>query len=606
MKPIALALRNQLIIGAIAALLLPSPGISFGISIGSADEKDRSPIDLALGPAESWLATANQTSDSVSLVELPSGKLLDEMTVGARPAAIVADPIEPRILVSTAHDGQLRLLRVEQKKLVVEATLDVGGEPHGIALSRDRASAYVALSAVNQVAVVDLASRTVRARIDVGRWPRYLAISNDGKRLAVGTSGDLGVCVVDLESNQMLFQERYYALNVGHLVSSPDGQHIVHPWTLYGNNAITPSLIRQGWVIASRLGRLRWDGPSQREAIALDPPGVAVSDVFGIGYTASQKQLVVSAGGTHELLVYAQDALPWREYGIGDHLDRNLQHDTQRFWRIPVGGRPMGLRGSSRDGVVFVANYLENSVQEVDVVERRIVRSIGLGGPATPSLVRRGESIFLDGQRSLDQWYSCHSCHYEGGSNAVRMDTMNDGTPNTYKTVLPLYHLTETGPWTWHGWQKNLHAALRHSLTTTMLGNQPTDDDTASLYAYLEQLQAPPNPLRPVSAESRAAVERGQRIFHSDKAGCAQCHAGPHFTDNELHDVGLGSSKDKYPVYNTPSLVGVFRKVRLLHDGRGKSLEQVLTEFHNPTQVTGKGELSADELRDLIEFLKTL
>jgi hypothetical protein len=46
--------------------------------------------------------------------------------------------------------------------------------------------------------------------------------------------------------------------------------------------------------------------------------------------------------------------------------------------------------------------------------------------------------------------------------------------------------------------------------------------------------------------------------------------------------------------------------VRLLHDGRAKSLEQVLTEFHNPAKVTGKGELSADELRDLIEFLKTL
>jgi DNA-binding beta-propeller fold protein YncE len=602
MKQIVFALRIPLFVGPLATLLLSLAGTREGWT----DDLDRSPIDLALGPAEAWLATANQTSDSVSLIELPSGKLLDEITVGARPAAIVTDPVEPRIFVTTAHDGHLRLLRVEQQKLVIEASIDLGGEPHGIALSRDRASVYVALTATSQVAVVDLADRRLRTRIDVGRWPRYLTVSNDGKRLAVGTSGDLGVCLVDLESNQLLFQERYYALNIGHLISSPDGQHIVHPWTLYGNNAITPPLIRQGWVIASRLGRLRWDGPSHREAIALDSPGVAVSDVFGIGYTAGQRQLVVSAGGTHELLVYAQDALPWREYGIGDHLDRDLQRDTQLFWRIPVGGRPMGLRPSSRDAVVFVANYLENSVQEVDVVERRIVRAIGLGGPATPSLVRRGESIFLDGQRSLDQWYSCHSCHYEGGSNAVRMDTMNDGTPNTFKTVLPLYHLKETGPWTWHGWQKDLDAALRHSLTTTMLGKQPTDDDTAALHAYLEQLQAPPNPLQPASAESRAAVERGQRLFHSEKAGCAQCHPGPRYTDNDLHDVGLGSSKDKYPVFNTPSLNGVFRKVRLLHDGRAKSLEQVLTEFHNPAKVTGKGDLSADELRDLIEFLKTL
>ena len=34
------------------------------------------------------------------------------------------------------------------------------------------------------------------------------------------------------------------------------------------------------------------------------------------------------------------------------------------------------------------------------------------------------------------------------------------------------------------------------------------------------------------------------------------------------HDVGLGDEKDKYEGFNTPSLVSVFRRVKLLHDGR--------------------------------------
>jgi len=72
---------------------------------------------------------------------------------------------------------------------------------------------------------------------------------------------------------------------------------------------------------------------------------------------------------------------------------------------------------------VFVANYLDNSVQIVDLEERRVTQTIALGGPGEPSLARRGEAIFYDGRRSLDQWYSCHSCHYEGGTNAVAMDT---------------------------------------------------------------------------------------------------------------------------------------------------------------------------------------
>ena len=61
------------------------------------------------------------------------------------------------------------------------------------------------------------------------------------------------------------------------------------------------------------------------------------------------------------------------------------------------------------------------------MVERKIERTIQLGGPNELSLVRKGEAIFFDGQRSLDQWYSCHSCHYEGHTNAVAMDTRNDG-----------------------------------------------------------------------------------------------------------------------------------------------------------------------------------
>jgi hypothetical protein len=52
--------------------------------------------------------------------------------------------------------------------------------------------------------------------------------------------------------------------------------------------------------------------------------------------------------------------------------------------------------------------------------------------------------------------------------------------------------------------------------------------------------------------------------------------------------------------------VGVYRKVRLLHDGRARSLEELLTGPHNPDQVTGQGSLSEKELRDLVAYLKSL
>jgi cytochrome c peroxidase len=250
---------------------------------------------------------------------------------------------------------------------------------------------------------------------------------------------------------------------------------------------------------------------------------------------------------------------------------------------------------------------LEDAIQVVDLENRELVRTISLGRPKEISLARRGEAVFYDARRSLDQWYSCHSCHDGGGSNDKAMDTQNDGNiPFTFKTVLPLYHLSETAPWTWHGWQKDFDAALRKSLTDTMLGPEPSDDDVAALGAFLKTLDPPPNPFREKDGLLTEAARRGEAIFHSGKAGCASCHSGPYFTDGQIHDVGLGAPGDRYKGFNTPSLLAVYRKTLLLHDGRADSLEQVLTGSHAPHKVAGQEKLTDEELRDLVAYLKSL
>jgi hypothetical protein len=50
----------------------------------------------------------------------------------------------------------------------------------------------------------------------------------------------------------------------------------------------------------------------------------------------------------------------------------------------------------------------------------------------------------------------------------------------------------------------------------------------------------------------------------------------------------------------------VHDRVRFLHDGRARTLEEVLKGAHSPGRVTGRGELSEAELRDLIEYVKSL
>lgn len=307
------------------------------------------------------------------------------------------------------------------------------------------------------------------------------------------------------------------------------------------------------------------------------------------------------------MLVYRRPDLPFVGVGgPGDVIDHRLLADDDLFYRIGVGGRPMGLAMAADNRTVYVANYVKDCVQEVDIESRKVVREIPLGEPQQPSLVRRGMEIFYDGRRSLDQWYSCHSCHYNGGVNSKAMDTLNDGSLLTMKTVLPLYHLQHTGPWTWHGWQTDLHDAMNKSFTSTMQGPPIRDEDARAVLAFLNTLEPPPNPFRKSDESLTDAANRGKIIFESAHAACSNCHSGPYFTDGEIHDVGLGSDEDRYQGFNTPSLLGAYHKVRYLHDGRAKTLADVLTGAHAPEKVAGDGPLTQQELNDLIEYVRSL
>jgi DNA-binding beta-propeller fold protein YncE len=521
-------------------------GDSHATSATIAADLNRSPVDLVVGPGDFWAVSVNRSSDSVSLISLSEGRVLDEQKVGGWPVAIARSEDGSRVIVSSRDTGELALFEIEQERLRPSGRIHVGFHPHGVALDRTGRTAFVALTALGQIAVVDIESGEVTDRIDVGRWPRYLTLSPDETRLAVGVSGDLGVSMIDVAQRKLAWTETLAALNVGHLAFSPDGADVYFPWMIYRRTPITPSNIRLGWVLGSRIARIDGGDDPTWQALTLDPSGRAVADPHGIAVTPDAQRIVVSASGTQELLVFRRQGLPFQGHAHSDHIDRSLLADGDRFFRIALGGRPMAVRSLADNQRVVVANYLRNSLQIVDLDARKTAFEIPLGGSAEPSLVRRGEAIFYDATRSLDQWYSCHSCHYEGGTNAVTMNTPSDGSPLASKTVLPLYRLDRTGPWTWHGWQTDLHDAIRNSLTSTMQGPVPSEDDVQAMVAYFSQLQPPPNPNRSPAAELSAAVERGREIFHSPEAGCITCHDGPELTDGQIHDVDTGRRLDRY------------------------------------------------------------
>ncbi len=144
------------------------------------------------------------------------------------------------------------------------------------------------------------------------------------------------------------------------------------------------------------------------------------------------------------------------------------------------------------------------------------------------------------------------------------------------------------------------------SFTKSMQGPKPSSSDVKALIAFLGTLDYPKNPYRLPDGGLTPAAGRGQAVFRSGKAACSSCHGGPELTDGKIHEAGLEERDDAYRGYNPPSLRGVYDKDPYLHDGRAKTLRETLTGPHNGDNVATIGDLSTQELDDLIAYLKSL
>jgi cytochrome c peroxidase len=127
------------------------------------------------------------------------------------------------------------------------------------------------------------------------------------------------------------------------------------------------------------------------------------------------------------------------------------------------------------------------------------------------------------------------------------------------------------------------------------------------------------------SAMSAAQV-RGMEVYFG-KAKCDQCHEGINFTTNSFHNLGIGTDKatpdegrfavtkreSDWGAFKTPTLREIENTFPYMHDGRFKTLEEVV-EFYDKGGIKNKNldermkplNLTATEKSDLVAFMKAL
>jgi len=125
--------------------------------------------------------------------------------------------------------------------------------------------------------------------------------------------------------------------------------------------------------------------------------------------------------------------------------------------------------------------------------------------------------------------------------------------------------------------------------------------------------------------------ERGRQLFIGSKAKCFDCHSMEDFTDDDFKNIGLYNQKESNDAgrflitrkikdagkFKTPGLRNVAVTAPYMHDGRFKTLEQVISYYNTPFMFVDDPVnidsalmqplgLTQQEKKDLVSFLKTL
>ena len=551
----------------------------------------RRPVAAAWLDGGRTLAVVNQHSGSVSLIDADFLTITTELPVARRLSDLAALP-DGRLLATDDQAHELLLLAREHESLTPAARLPVPAYPIRVAASEDGRRAFVASLWSRRVSVVgvppaaDPAPRVLHS-VRLPFAPReLLPLPNEKLLVADAFRGE--VAVIDAAAGEIAVRHTLPVQTIRGLALTHDARRVLVSCQALDESAPTTwDSIDLGRLVRSEIRVLPLDQ-------LLDPSadlnaGAEIIPIGSIGRGAGDPAAVAALDDGRWLVALA---------GVNEAA---VGSDDGVETRLAAGDRPTAVLPAPDGRRAFVLNTFSDSVSVIDLTRPAVTDEIALGPSPLPGPVERGERLFYDARLSHDGWMSCHSCHADGHSTDGLVDTLGDGTYGTPKRILSLLGTGTSDPWAWNGQIKELHTQVERSVESTMRGPRVTSAQVNDLVAYLHSLPpAPPTDPEPASDADRQGLARGRALFES--RGCAQCHVPPlTYTSHAAYDVGLPDEAGRRE-FNPPPLRGVSQRARLLHDGRAKTLEEVLTDHAHPS---GEAIPEAD-VADLVRYLRSL
>ncbi|MDG2306886.1 MAG: hypothetical protein P8R42_20025 [Candidatus Binatia bacterium] len=498
----------------------PGPQNTSGIGHPSFSSPQAQPIVLL--PDGSRVYVANTPADTVDVIDTASGSIVTRIDVGIDPVGLAVRPDGKEVWVANHVSDSVSVIDSDSGSATydqVVATVQAYDmatrstrfdEPVGIAFASNT-KAYVSLSSVNRIAIVDVAGKSVTGHLEIGAQdPRAMVVR--GGRLYVvpfesGNQTELAGCLGEdnIDGDQCTFDLLTHVVVVNNVLSqfydadivrdpnTPDrdlfvfdtsDDSVVDIVSSVGTLLYGLSVDSEGRVFIAqtearndangRAGTLKHElvdlenraflnqigtvdctadtcgMPSvfELEPLLPDNPAPGMALATPFGIEISDDDATLVVTAAGSAKIFTMDASSGAVLGRAD-----------------VGWVPRGVAlqssGSGAAQTAWVLNAVANSVSEVDVSARtqpKVERTIALEDPTHP-VVKLGRFAFNNANQSSTETFSCESCHPDGhtdqllwvlGGPACEIEGCTQIPP---RSTMPIRGLRDTAPFHWDGVQ---------------------------------------------------------------------------------------------------------------------------------------------------------
>ena len=142
--------------------------------------------------------TGIANNGSVSVVNLESGELVNNINVGLHPNEMVLSPDKKKLYVACANSDNVFVIDTKTETVIKEISVHLaknvpfGSSPNALAISKDGSRLYVANGTDNAIAVVDLISDKVTGYIPTGWYPGAICMDKKEDYLFVANIKGIG------------------------------------------------------------------------------------------------------------------------------------------------------------------------------------------------------------------------------------------------------------------------------------------------------------------------------------------------------------------------------------------------------------------------------